>query len=618
MVQDIVLKGNNVRPKKLIWQLYSTFLLLIVLPALLFTWYTTGTFKNFFITDTVDDLTERARQIGSHMEGYINRVPATTIDSLCKVLAKDVDTRFTVIGLDGTVIGDSHENPLEMDNHGNRSEVITALSGKTGISDRFSNTLKEQMLYVAKAIYTPEGKAGVIRTALSTAVIHKELSKMYSRITFGFLILAVIAALVSFIVSRNISLPIAAMKSGAQRFASGDFSFKIHTSGCIEIDQLAASLNEMAAKLTDTINNLKMQHNKIDAVLSSMVEGVIAIDNDQKIIAINQAATSLFSIRKQPEIGTWIGEVIRNADLNEFMKMLKKTDDSVEGEAHLPADRHLYNGGDRLLQLHGNPLKDSNGSTIGVLVVINDITRLKRLETMRSDFVANVSHELRTPLTSVKGFVETLQSGALDDAEEAKRFLAIISRQVDRLSTIVEDLLALSRLEQETGTHSTDMKYTPVKDILDAALETCHAKIKNKKISISVECPSNLYITAEPSFMEEAIVNLLDNAVNYSPAECVVKMTASLSADNSEVVFSVQDEGPGIAVVHHERLFERFYRVDKARSRKLGGTGLGLSIVKHIASLHEGRVSVNSSPGKGSTFFIVIPNKKYTEQRDDV
>lgn len=615
---DTVLKVNNVRPKKLIWRLYSAFLLLIVIPALLFTWYTTSSFRNFFITSTVEGLTERAHQIGSHMEGVIDDAPASTIDSLCKVLAKDVPTRFTVIAPDGRVLGDSRENPAEMDNHGNRREVLAALSGKIGISDRFSNTLKTQMIYVAVPMYTPKGRAGVIRTALSTSVIQQELSKMYGRITFGFLILAVIAALVSLIVSRNISQPIGLMKSGAQRIASGDFSIRLHPSGCEEIDLLAASLNEMSTHLKETISTLKMQHNQIDAVLSSMVEGVIAIDNEQKIIAINQAAIDLFAITRRPKIGTWIGEVVRNADLNDFIRQLYENGELLEGEAHLPPDRQLYNGGDRLLQLHGNALRDSESATIGVLVVINDVTRLKRLETMRSDFVANVSHELRTPLTSVKGFVETLQSGTLDDRKEVERFLGIIRRQVDRLSTIVEDLLALSRLEQETRTHSKDLENALVKDIFDAVFETCSTKAKAKNIAITFEYERNLRVMVEPSFMEEAIVNLLDNAVNYSPEGSHVLVKGAQSIDNSEVVFSVKDEGPGIAAKHHDRLFERFYRVDKARSRKLGGTGLGLAIVKHIASLHEGRVGVNSSPGKGSTFFIIIPDKRKSEQRDNV
>ncbi len=593
--------------KKLIWQLYLSFLLITIVPTLLFTWYTTGTFKNFFLTNTIEGLTERAHLIGSQMEGYIGHSGAGSIDSLCKVLAKAIPTRFTVIAPDGTVLGDSHKDPDSMENHGNRMEVIAALSGKTGISERHSYTLNEQMIYVAVPMYSSGKRSGVVRAALSTAMIRNELHKMYGRIGMGLLILTGFAALLSFYVSRRISLPIDTIRKGAQRFASGDYAGKLMPSGYAEIDQLSESLNEMAVHFRATIDSLTEQHNRLDAVLSSMVEGVIAVDNEQHILAINQMTVELFSLPLKPAIGTWIGGVLRNAKINEFIRRIGEGGIMLKDETLLLDDHPHNNGNERILQLNGNALRDAKGETIGVLVVINDITRLKKLEMMRSDFVANVSHELRTPLTSVKGFVETLQAGALDDKEETRRFLTIISRQVERLSTIVEDLLTLSRIEQETHEHTPDLQRTHIAHLLAGAVEICGVKAAAKNVRIETECDPQLHASLEPSLIEEAVINLLDNAVNYSPRGDQIKLSAFIDPASGELTFSVSDNGPGISSEHHERIFERFYRVDKARSRKLGGTGLGLSIVKHVALVHKGRVAVRSAPGAGSTFYISIP-----------
>lgn len=611
-------KENSVRPKKLVWQLYLIVVLTMLVPALLLAWYTTNSFRNFFITNTVEGLTERAYQIGSHMEGYIGTADSHAIDSLCKVLAKGVPTRFTVMALDGTVLGDSEKDPDSMENHGSRMEIITALSGKTGISERFSHTLNETMIYVAVPIYHSGFRSGIVRTALSTAFIQRELNQMYRRIALGFVLLALLAALVSFFVARSISRPIDAMKLGAQRFAAGDFSHKLVPAGCEEIDHLATALNDMAKHLHDTIDRLTEQHNRLSAVLSSMAEGVIAVDTEQRIIAINKAAIALFSLPSVPAHGTWIGEVLRNVKINEYISEISTTGKELEGETVLSGEDGDHDGTERRLQLHGNALSDGSGKTIGMLVVINDVTRLKKLETMRSDFVANVSHELRTPLTSVKGFVETLLAGAINDKGETQRFLQIIARQVDRLSTIVEDLLALSRIEEEGQSQAPRLQDARISELLANVVQTCGTKAAAKSITIEQQCPADLHALVEPALIEEALINLCDNAVNYSPEGETVTLAAAVEAATKELVFSVIDRGAGIAPEHHERIFERFYRVDKARSRKLGGTGLGLSIVKHIALVHHGRVTVTSKPGAGSTFCIHIPYQRGSVEKEAV
>lgn len=604
------------RPKKLVWQLYSGFLIIIIIPAILFTWYTTKTFRQFFISDTIESLTEHAYQLSSHIEGYPAAMQNTVADSLCKYLIKKIPTRFTVIQRDGTVSGESEIDPESMENHANRTEVIAAFNGTVGISERFSHTLDEKMLYVAVPVYKNNAVSGVVRASISISKIQNELSKMYSRIVFGFLVVAIIAAFVSYIISRRISRPIDAMKRGAKRFAQGDFSIKLVPSGCEEIDDLTNVLNNMALTLRDTISSLKEHRNRIDAVLSSMVEGVIALDKEQTVIAVNNAAVKLFGLSSRPETGTWIGKYFRNSSLLHFTKDIIDRGEPADEETSITTMQNATGYSMKYeLQLHGNALKDASGNIIGALVVINDVTRLKKLETVRSDFVANVSHELRTPLTSVKGFVETLLGGAIDNREDALHFLNIIERQVERLTTIVQDLLVLSRIEQDDLVQQMEFKNISMSTVVEQALELCNKKAHKKNISIVTDSKDKITASVEPALIEEAIINLVDNAIIYSSEGSTVTVRVTTNTDDNEVILSVEDNGPGISKEHHERIFERFYRVDKARSRKLGGTGLGLSIVKHIAITHGGSVALESAPGKGSTFSLHIPKNEAPKRK---
>ena len=595
-------------PKKLIWQLYLSYLLIMGIPVLVITWYASRTFKEFYIVRTTDDLKNKAILIGSHIEEHFARSSMNDVDSLCKVLAKKVTVRFTVISPSGKVIGDSEKNPDSMENHANRTEIIAALSGKTGVSNRHSYTLQENMIYVAIPLMCSGKVCGVIRTALPTQSIQSALFSLYIRILWAVLFMALLAALISFLVSRKVSLPIGHMKRGAQRFASGDFSVKLPLSGYEETDHLAAALNEMARTLHETITGITTQRNELDAILSSMIEGVIAVDAEERIMIINRAAGMLFGIDQQRAVGKMVSEVIRNGEIQDFFVKTLSASGFIETETVLiEALPGKPTHTERILQLHGSALRNSEEKGIGALLVLNDITQLKKLENMRKDFVANVSHELRTPLTSIKGFVETLLAGAMKNGVDTQRFLGIISGQVDRLTTIVEDLLALSKIEQDTEHNTLERNECRLAEVLKEAIETCTANASRKQISMELFCSADSIVKIDRTLFEQAIVNLLDNAINYSDPDKRIIVKAEPDTIRTEMVVSVHDEGIGIAPEHLGRLFERFYRVDKSRSRKLGGTGLGLSIVKHIALAHGGRVTVESLPGKGSTFYIILP-----------
>lgn len=598
-------------PRKLIWRLYFTYLLVMAIPVVVITWYATDSFTRFDRTQVAEDLKARAFLIAAQVEDFYNGSHGGSVDSLCKALAKKAPTRFTVIAPNGTVIGDSEKDPDSMENHADRPEVREALAGTIGMSERLSPTLRERMVYVAIPARKGSSIEAVVRTSFSVALINNALGKLHKRIALAMIFMAIFAAVVCYAVSRNISLPIAAMKSGARRFAGGDFGFRLPVMGFEETRELAGALNEMARLLNEKLSTITSQKNELDAVLSSMVEGVVAIDAEERIITINSAASELFSMDREHCKGKLIGEALRNIEVQDFLAATLKAEGPDECDLVFPVrgNGHGQKGTELFLQLNGSALRDGKGATIGALMVVNDITKLKKLENVRKDFVANVSHELRTPLTSVKGYVETLQNGALDNRAEADRFLSIISGQVDRINSIVEDLLSLSRIERDAEKKAIDLVPGALCDVLNAAVDTCRHKASLKGITLEIACDKSVVAAMEKSLLEQAVVNLIDNAINYSEEKKRVVIRGEVSGDSGEAVVSVKDEGIGIPGEHLERIFERFYRVDKARSRKQGGTGLGLSIVKHIVLAHRGRVRVESTPGMGSTFYIDLPGK---------
>jgi two-component system phosphate regulon sensor histidine kinase PhoR len=334
-------------------------------------------------------------------------------------------------------------------------------------------------------------------------------------------------------------------------------------------------------------------------MLSSMEEGVLAIDNEGAILSLNNAFAALLGAEPATLQGRSIYEVVRKADLLRFIESALAGASPVEGEIQIRGAQ------DRWVSAHGTALHDSQRGKIGVLIVLHDVTRLRHLEEVRRDFVANVSHELRTPITSIKGFIETLLEGAMEDKDNAGRFLRIMLRQVNRLDAILGDLLALSRIEKGSDEQMIELAPDSVRGVLLAAVETCEKKAADKGVKIAVVCPEELIAEINAVLLEQAVINLLDNAVKYSEPGSVVEIHAG--REGIDLLIRVKDQGCGIEAQHLPRLFERFYRVDKARSRELGGTGLGLAIVRHIALAHRGSVSVESTVGVGSTFSLRLP-----------
>lgn len=596
------------KKRRLLWQLYPAFFLTILISLFFAAWYATSVFKDFHRNMIVKDLEARAKVLFSKLPENLMAEESAEIDRLCRELGTETGSRFTIILPDGQVIGDSEEDPARMDNHRDRPEVIEAFAGRTGSNERYSHTLKQTMSYVAVPYYTGSREAGtlslqgIVRVAVPIEIVQKTLNSFYLKIMFGGIIILIIASIISLISSRRIIIkPLEKMVEGAEKFAGGDLNWRLEESSTEEVSALADAMNKMAVQLNERIDTFSRQKNEQEAILSSMVEGVVAVNNERKVININKAAADLLDTDLKTVIGQNILEVIRNLDLQDFVDKILEGSEPVEGEIVLRQGDE-----DRFLQSHGTRLRDGSGKSIGALVVLNDITNIKRLENVRRDFVANVSHELKTPITSIRGFVETLLDDDRSDQQQVIRFLNIILKQVDRLNAIVDDLLNLSRIERGSEKKKVELIKASICNPVRSAVQTFENKASQKGIKMVNNCPEDIEANINTHLLEQALLNLIDNAIKYSESGTTIQVFCGRK--DREVLIQVVDQGAGIGKEHLSRLFERFYRVDKARSREQGGTGLGLAIVKHIALAHNGTVSVQSEPGKGSTFTISIPD----------
>ncbi len=432
---------------------------------------------------------------------------------------------------------------------------------------------------------------------------HQEASGGTVAVLIGAAIFAGVMLAIMVLISRSIR----ELRKGAERFAGGDMSKRIAVKGPLQLAALAESLNIMAEQLADRLSTVIRQRNELGAVHGSMVEGVLAIDREQNILSLNRAASEMLSLDVTSAIGRSIYEAVRNVELQQVIQQTLEKDSAVAGEMTL-AGAALAGSGendDRTIQIQSALLRDDEGQRIGLVLVLHDVTQLRRLESVRQDFVGNVSHEVKTPVSAIKAAVETVRDLPDSGGEDAQRFLKIISRQSDRLAAIVDDLLSLARIEQAGDGGLQDTRPAPLWPVIASAIETCQAGADANQTHLYTECDRSVQALISEQLLAQAVINLIDNAVKYSDPDTSVQVHCDVT--DGEAVISVTDQGRGIEPKHLPRVFERFYRTDKARSRELGGTGLGLSIVKHIAEAHGGRVSVDSKPGSGSTFRVHLP-----------
>ncbi|MBI5535542.1 MAG: PAS domain-containing protein [Deltaproteobacteria bacterium] len=518
--------------------------------------------------------------------------------ALARRLGRASGARMTIIAVDGRVLADSNLQEREvalLENHGQRPEVLTALSGTTGVARRGSTTLHEDMLYIAVP-YGGSPPRGVVRSALSLHEVSDALHALRTRLGAAGVVALLIAGLMSWMAAQGASSTLRNLLKVAREMASGSSSARASVSRADEIGGLAGSLNQLASALQTTVSDLAAERDRFGAVLEGMAEAVVALDADGRVSLCNSSAQKLLGWGDSA-LGLPLSELVRVPALHELVARARVSDGKDD-----PAEFTLR--GQLRVVARAARLSSAEG---GVVMVLRDVTELRRLEGARRDFVANVSHELRTPVSTIQANAEALLAGALDDKEHAERFLSALMRNTERLARIISDLLDLSRIE--AGEYTLDLQPLSLRASAQRAGEAVVDKARSKQLSLQIEVTEGVSVLADDKALEHVLVNLLDNAVKYTPDKGHVVIRASMR--QTSVRIEVCDDGPGIEPRFRERIFERFYRLDPGRSRELGGTGLGLSIVKHLVEAMHGQVGVESGDPLGSVFWIELPEGKH-------
>ena len=481
--------------------------------------------------------------------------------------------------------------------------VAEALAGRPARSSRYDVTSGNRIFAVAVPVGLAQNRAGVLRVSADSQEADRVLSESLRRLLLGSLAAGALALVVAWVVAQRLARPLGDLSAGVTQVAAGEAA-PLVGSDIAELAAIVEAVTRLRNQLVERGLTIDRRDTEQEAVLDSMIEGVLAVDVRQRIVGINQAAAGLLQVDIDAVLRRPIQEVIRNPEIRRFVLQAIDCREPVEDDFVLsdPVSR-IFHG-------RGTALRDPSGEG-GAVIVFNDVTELERLESIRRDFVANVSHELKTPVATIKGFVETLLDGAIDEPADNRRFLEIVGRQSDRLAAIIEDLLALSRIEQSEGAGSLPREPVAVASLLAAARSSCLPRATERGMAIELDCPDELVAEVNAALLEQAVLNLIDNAIKYSGTERPIHVQAAAEAIPGQaglsLVISIRDEGNGIPAEHLPRLFERFYRVDKGRSRQVGGTGLGLSIVKHIVQAHGGTIAVVSERGQGSTFTMKLP-----------
>jgi len=505
--------------------------------------------------------------------------------------------RITFIDTNGNILGESGINYEGMENHASRREVQQALKGSVGTDKRFSSTLKMDFIYLAVPL---EATGSILRVAVPLTQL-----KVINRIILRYSLLSMLSGialtiLLAFRFASTLTRPIKELISVSGEISQGHYLKRVNIKSDDELGELAETFNEMAEKLQNTIMDITDKNLKLDSIINSMTDAIIAVDSNYKIILINTIAYQLLSIDVNSNvIGMNILEVIRNNMVASALEQTLRTNTSTVN------DITKIDESTKIFRVRTNPIKSLEGKTgnSGAVITIQDITNIKKLEQIRTEFVSNVTHELKTPLTSIRGFVETLKNGAIDNQEVAKNFLDIIDIEAERLNILINDILQLSEIEtKQRDTNITTHNFEPLVMDVFSLLQSAADK---KDIQLNHFIEKNLKITANRDRIKQMLINLVDNAIKYNkPAG---KVIVKAFRAEGRIVISVKDTGIGIPSEHTDRIFERFYRVDKGRSRSMGGTGLGLSIVKHIVHLYNGDVRAESKVGKGTEFIIQLP-----------
>ncbi|NMO95482.1 two-component system histidine kinase PnpS [Paenibacillus lemnae] len=514
-----------------------------------------------------------------------------------KELQQLVEARVTFISNNGTVLGDSESEPQSMDNHALREEMVQAQKEGTGRTIRYSSTLGQDMIYVARPV-SEGGFDGYIRLSKSLVEANQGVRQGWMVMGAGLLVLFVLAALISYRIAAGLTSPLEKITRVARQITRLDYDARVDIQRKDEIGQLAHAINGMADSLQLQLKTIRDNESLLQSVLNNMTGGILMIRHDGLVMLINRAAEGMLGIRAEQLTGKNYREMKQHYELTMLIQ------EGLEHRTHFREERNLYFPVESTVRLDGVSMTQEDGSYRGMLFHLQDVTDIRRLERMRSEFVANVSHELKTPLAAVKGFAETLLGGVSDE-KTSRSFLQIIYDESERLNRLIRDILELSKIESKRSA----MEYSPIhlSTFFESMFEFMKPYADKKRIQLKMEVPEELFIEGDEDKLRQIFTNLLSNAVSYSQEGGRVQLTAEEMQEGDNLRFTVKDSGIGIPKKDLPRIFERFYRVDKARSRVSGGTGLGLSIVKHLVELHQGSIKVESEPGMGSSFIIEMP-----------
>ena len=572
--------------KSIFLKVFGGYVVIILAISALIVLLSFATIRGHYEGTLAQELEYQGRALNINVLPMIESGDAKSLDAFLKKIGKDIHARVTVIDAQGSVLADTEKDPAQMENHRYRPEVTEALEGKIGKSLRFSVTVEEQMLYVGLPLEKDGRVLGVLRMSLFMKNIDVLLHSLTMTIGRAVLITALGALLLALVFSLHFTRPIRKLTGAARQVAGGNFQTRVTILNKDEFKELGAAFNSMTGQVHRLFQEVSRQKEELIQMIASIREGLVVMDKDGKVTLTNDSFKELIG-EKTPE-GKFHWEVIRRPKIQEFIERAMAGGGLVTEEVRLDERYLLCTAG-------------SLGPQGGLIITFHDLSDVKRIEAMKKDFIVNASHELRTPLSAIMGAMETLEDdGSCDD----RATLDILKRHVERLRNIVDDLLRLSELEDKGL--KLDIKDIDIRQVVDSVLQLFSARFKDKGLTAEIRAAADLpRLRADAYQVEQMLINLVDNAVKYTEKGGVV---ISLKADPREFVIDVEDTGYGIAPEHLSRLFERFYVVDKSRSRKLGGTGLGLAIVKHIVQLHGGTITVASKEGKGTTFTVRIPS----------
>ncbi|RWR13200.1 ATP-binding protein [Siminovitchia fortis] len=577
-----------------------SFLLLMFFALLGSGLFLANTMKNTYMDLKESQLKQTAHLILQALE--LEGIEQEGLQSKVKELSAPVTSRVTVIDRNGKVLADSEDDPASMENHLDRPEVKQVIDkGKeSGISTRYSHTLGYSMMYAAIPVEINGEVEGVVRVALSLENIEKAIRHLRNTLTIVLLAALLLTALIGIRIAKGIAKPIEEMMLVSEKLKDKDYTARVRMQPKGELGQLANAINVLAASLKSQMEKIQENEQQLSGVLRNMMSGVLLVDKNGKILLANRAIGCMLNADPLAFTGKQHVEIVKNAGLSRLI------DRCLNEQSEIRDEIQFYYPDERILDAHLAPYVGENGELKGIVAVLHDITDIRRLEKMRSEFIANVSHELKTPITSVKGFTETLLDGAMEDEEALHHFLGIIHKESERLHRLINDILHLSKIEQHMI--PLEMENVNVAEVVDRVADTVRKDIEKKGLELLLPAEREIWVEGQKDRIQQIILNLVSNAVSYTPAGG--KITVSITDRGDRIAISVKDTGIGIAKKDLPRLFERFYRVDKGRSRNSGGTGLGLAIVKHLVESHNGKIEVESEEGSGTEFTVILPKKQ--------